>query len=129
MNELCAELRTCAVSLVDSFNFSDHIINSPLGVSSGDVYKVRFLAVDYHRAYRQLIELFLMTQVYFDRVRASNPHESVHPYFDRLIKPLLEREALELDDAESMDLDEEINEIRTEREEAAAENAANAAAK
>ena len=93
--------------LVDSFNFSDHIvglfpqsdmdhspkatlqINSPLGVRSGDVYKV-----------------------YFDRVRASNPHESVHPYFERIIKPLLEREPLELDDAADMDLDDEISEIK-----------------
>lgn len=85
-------------------------INSPLGVYSGDVYKV-----------------------YFDRVRASNPHESVHPCsllshaflprfsslthpvltdFERIIKPLLEREPLELDDAGDMDLDEEIAEIK-----------------
>ena len=63
-------------------------------------------------------------QVYFDRVRACNPHESTHPYFDRIIKPLLEREPLELDDADSIDLDEEIKEIREEREEAAAESAA-----
>lgn len=27
---LCAELRPCAVSLVDSFNFSDHIVSFPL---------------------------------------------------------------------------------------------------
>ncbi len=120
---LCAELRTCAVSLVDSFNFSDHIvsdtypepsrclhwltvfslssqINSPLGVYSGDVYKT-----------------------YFDRVRAANPHEAVHPYFDRLIKPLLERESLELDDADEMQLDDEIDEIRADREEAKAAKA------
>ncbi|ORY83524.1 acyl-CoA dehydrogenase/oxidase C-terminal [Leucosporidium creatinivorum] len=95
VNALCLELRKCAVPLVDSFNFSDHIINSPLGVYSGDVYKV-----------------------YFDRVRESNPHESVHPYFDRIIKPLLEREPLELDDAEEMELDEEIAEMKSERDEA-----------
>ncbi|KAL8276254.1 hypothetical protein RQP46_011328 [Phenoliferia psychrophenolica] len=101
---LCAELRKCAVPLVDSFNFSDHIINSPLGVRSGDVYKV-----------------------YFDRVRASNPHESVHPYFDRIIKPLLEREPLELDDAADMDLDDEISEIKQDREDAIADEAKKAA--
>lgn len=98
-------------------------INSPLGVYSGDVYKV-----------------------YFDRVRESNPHESVHPCtssrcrhrrllarlssayppsslpsltdFDRIIKPLLEREPLELDDAEEMELDDEIAEMKSERDEA-----------
>ncbi|KAM0746136.1 acyl-CoA oxidase [Meredithblackwellia eburnea MCA 4105] len=95
VTNLCAELRKCAVPLTDAFNYSDHIINSPLGVYSGDVYKV-----------------------YFDRVRASNPHETVHPYFDRIIKPLLERDELVLDDADSIDLDEEISEIKQEREEA-----------
>lgn len=81
VNELCAILRKCAVPLVDAFNYTDHIVsplarpsprlesdlmfvapqvNSPLGVHSGDVYKV-----------------------YFDRVRASNPHLSVHPCVSR----------------------------------------------
>lgn len=41
--------------------------------------------------------------------------------FDRIIKPLLEREPLELDDAEEMELDDEIAEMRSEREEAQAE--------
>ncbi|SCV73902.1 BQ2448_6332 [Microbotryum intermedium] len=95
VTSLCGELRQCAASLVDAFNYSDHIINSPLGVYSGDVYKV-----------------------YFDRVRESNPHESVHPYFERIIKPLLEREPLEIVDADDVGLDEEIDEIREEREEA-----------
>jgi len=56
-------------------------------------------------------------------VRASNPHEAVHPYFDRLIKPLLERESLELDDADEMSLDDEIAEIKEEREGAKAAKA------
>lgn len=80
VNSLCAELRKCTITLVDSFNFSDHIvrlpffflpvlfpsfliflsshqqINSPLGVHSGDIYNK-----------------------YFERVRASNPHQTVHP--------------------------------------------------
>lgn len=38
--------------------------------------------------------------------------------FERIIKPLLEREALLLDDTEEMDLDTELEEIRAEREEA-----------
>ncbi|KAI5481121.1 acyl-CoA oxidase [Pseudohyphozyma bogoriensis] len=70
VDSLCATLRKCAVPLVDSFNFSDHIINSPLGVYSGDV-----------------------------------------------IKPLLEREPLVLDDVDEMDLDSELAEIREESEE------------
>lgn len=36
--------------------------------------------------------------------------------FDRIIKPLLEREPLDLDDAADMMIDEEIDEIRAERE-------------
>jgi len=36
----------------------------------------------------------------------------IHPYFDRLIKPLLERQALEIDDPETEALDEEIDEVR-----------------
>jgi len=43
---------------------------------------------------------------------------SLLPDFERIIKPLIEREPLELgDDAESMDLDEEIEEIIDEKEE------------
>lgn len=41
--------------------------------------------------------------------------------FDRLIKPLLEREALDLDDAGEMELDDEIAEIKQDREDALAE--------
>lgn len=90
-----------------------------------------------------------MYKVYFDKVRAANPHESVHPCmsflsfvsqlsltssfvfkdFDRLIKPLLEREALQLDDAGEMELDDEIEEIKADREEAKAEAVKNKKAK
>lgn len=97
VSNLCLTLRKCAVPLVDSFNYSDHIVNSPLGVYSGDVYKT-----------------------YFDQVRASNPHQPVHPYFDRIIKPLLEREPLVLDDVSEIELDDEIAEIAADRLEAAA---------
>ncbi|GAA5960703.1 hypothetical protein JCM21900_000508 [Sporobolomyces salmonicolor] len=102
VTRLCAELRKSAVLLTDSFNFSDHIINSPLGCYDGDVY-----------------------EKYFNRVRESNPFEPVHPYFDRIIKPLIEREPLELgDDADAMDLDDEIGEIQAERDEAGQQAAA-----
>ncbi|GAA5860517.1 hypothetical protein JCM8547_000328 [Rhodosporidiobolus lusitaniae] len=100
VTRLCAVLRKSAVPLTDAFNFSDHIINSPLGAYDGDVY-----------------------EKYYNRVKESNPFEPVHPYFDRLIKPLIEREPLELgDDVDEMDLDEEIAELRAEREEGAKED-------
>lgn len=73
-------------------------INSPLGVYSGDVYAR-----------------------YFALVKAANPPQpGAHSYFETLIKPLLEREPLELDDADEMGLDDEIAEIRQERDEARA---------
>ncbi|EGF98076.1 uncharacterized protein MELLADRAFT_46146 [Melampsora larici-populina 98AG31] len=92
INQLCAEVRTYAVSLVDSFYYSDHIINSPFGRYDGNVYAA-----------------------YFNAVRAANPLPPVHPYFDRLIKPLLTRKPLEMEDAASMSIDEEIEEIQQER--------------
>jgi acyl-CoA oxidase len=57
-------------------------------------------------------------EAYYQRVKESNPFNPVHPYFDRIIKPLIERENLELgDDADEMELDEEIKEFLAEREE------------
>lgn len=49
--------------------------------------------------------------------------------FDRIIKPLLERDALVLDDAGDMELDDEIAEIKSDREEARAEAEAAVAAR
>ncbi|KAG0146108.1 hypothetical protein CROQUDRAFT_63131 [Cronartium quercuum f. sp. fusiforme G11] len=92
INQLCAEVRTYAVSLVDSFHYTDHIINSPFGRYDGNVYTA-----------------------YFNAVRAANPSPPVHPYFDRLIKPLLTRQPLEMEDAASIEVDEEIEEIQRER--------------
>jgi len=94
VTELCAELRKSVVSIVDAFCFSDHIINSPLGCASGDVYNK-----------------------YFNLVRAANPPAKEHPYFERLIRPLLERTSLDVDDSAAMDLDEEIDEMVAERAE------------
>jgi acyl-CoA oxidase len=66
--ELCQQVRYEAVSLVDSFNFSDYIVNSPIGRYDGDIYK--------H---------------YFDLVKRNNP-QGVPPYFETVLKPLLQRE-------------------------------------
>lgn len=82
-----------------------------------------------------------MYERYFARVKASNPHNPVAPCkfpfrmlgrceaekltinattcadFERVIKPLIEREPLELvDDVDQIDLDGEIAEIQAERE-------------
>ena len=92
ITDLCLELRKSIMSIVDAFAYSDHIINSPLGIASGDVYNT-----------------------YFNQVRAANPAPKEHPYFQRLIRPLLAREPLQLDEGASMDLDEEIEEMIEER--------------
>ncbi|KAI7897396.1 acyl-CoA dehydrogenase/oxidase C-terminal [Mucor mucedo] len=68
VNILCKDVREQAIPLVDSFNLSDYMINSPLGRKDGNVYV--------H---------------YFDQVKRSNP-QTQHPYFDRLIKPLITRD-------------------------------------
>ena len=92
-------------------------INSPFGCYDGNVY-----------------------ERYFARVKASNPHNPVAPCkfpfrmlggceaekltsattcadFERVIKPLIEREPLELvDDVDQIDLDGEIAEIQAERQ-------------
>jgi acyl-CoA oxidase len=70
-----------------------HIINSPLGRADGDIYN--------H---------------YFNLVRQANPSQPVPPYFEKLIKPLMERQPMPLDDASDMDLDSEIEEMIEERE-------------
>lgn len=44
----------------------------------------------------------------YQSINSLNPE----PDFERIIKPLLEREPLELDDAADMDLDDEISEIK-----------------
>ncbi|KAI7903394.1 acyl-CoA dehydrogenase/oxidase C-terminal [Cokeromyces recurvatus] len=67
VNTFCKDVRDQAIPLVDSFNLTDYIINSPLGRKDGNVYV--------H---------------YFDQVKRSNP-QGKHPYFDRLIKPLIGR--------------------------------------
>ncbi|ODN77299.1 acyl-CoA oxidase [Cryptococcus wingfieldii CBS 7118] len=97
VSALCADVRTVAVPLVDSFALSDHILNSPLGKYDGSVY-----------------------ESYFAQVQAANPTPKVHPYFERLIRPLLERQNEEMQDPGSeMGLDEELGAFAAERKEAA----------
>lgn len=67
-NVYCKRVRDQAIPVIDSFNLSDYMINSPLGRADGNVYV--------H---------------YFEQVKRSNP-QGPHPYFNRLIKPLLERD-------------------------------------
>ncbi|KAI0236459.1 fatty-acyl coenzyme A oxidase [Massospora cicadina] len=64
--KLCQALRPQAVNLVDSFGFSDYVINSPLGRYDGDIYRA-----------------------YFDLVRQNNPHQPRPPYFKSILKPIL----------------------------------------
>ncbi|WOO77293.1 Acyl-coenzyme A oxidase 2 [Vanrija pseudolonga] len=93
VDELCFQLRQVAIPLVDSFALSDHIVNSPLGKWDGSVY-----------------------ESYFNQVRAANPPPKEHPYFNRLIKPLLERETGHMEDpGAEMDLDDELAELAEER--------------
>jgi acyl-CoA oxidase len=64
---LCTEIRKDVIPLVDSFGFSDYVVNSPLGRYDGDVYTA-----------------------YFDLVQRNNPPVHPPPYFESLIKPLLQ---------------------------------------
>ncbi|WWC71218.1 uncharacterized protein I206_105171 [Kwoniella pini CBS 10737] len=93
VDALCAEVRGVAIPLVDSFALSDHIINSPLGKWDGSVY-----------------------ESYFSQVQAANPLPKEHPYFTRLIKPLLERQNEDMEDpGTAMGLEDELKEIEEER--------------
>lgn len=85
-NALCASVREQAIPLVDSFNLSDYMVNSPLGRADGNVYV--------H---------------YFDQVKRSNP-QGPHPYFDRLIKPLIERPMDQDEDDEEAGLEDDDEE-------------------
>lgn len=75
-NTLCAIVREQAIPLVDAFNLSDYMVNSPLGRADGNVYV--------H---------------YFEQVKQSNP-QGPHPYFERLIKPIIDRQTENEDDLE-----------------------------
>ncbi|KAI9600187.1 hypothetical protein KEM48_000601 [Puccinia striiformis f. sp. tritici PST-130] len=92
VTRLCAEVRGCVVLLIDAFRHSDHIINSPFGKYDGNIYSA-----------------------YFNAVQVANPLPPVHPYFDRLMKPMLTQEPLEMGDASQIGINQEIEEIQQER--------------
>ena len=96
VTELCAEVRSFAIPLIDSFEYSDFVINSPFGRYDGNVYRESF-----------------------DMIRRNNPPLKPHPYFETLVKPLILRKTQEVESVgELMNLDEEIEEIQVEMKEA-----------
>ncbi|OZJ02603.1 hypothetical protein BZG36_03642 [Bifiguratus adelaidae] len=86
VTRLCKTVRDQAIPLVDAFAYSDYIINSPLGRADGNVY-----------------------EHYYAQIKRANPPQE-HPYFHKLIKPLLEREVLDNDDEEAGLEDEDEDE-------------------
>lgn len=96
VTELCAETRKFAIPMIDSFAYTDFIINSPFGRYDGNVY-----------------------EQYMAMIKRNNPQLKPHPYFETLVKPLIGRRIPEPEDThELMDLDAEIEEIQAERSEA-----------
>ncbi|KAG0312651.1 fatty-acyl coenzyme A oxidase [Linnemannia gamsii] len=83
VNVFCREVRQEYIPLIDAFNYSDYMINSPLGVYDGNVY-----------------------EKYFDQVKRQNPVGGEHPYLP-LIQSLLRRD---IEDDEPLEDDEEDEE-------------------
>jgi len=82
---LCKQVRLDSIPLTDSFNFTDFIINSPLGRYDGNMY-----------------------ESYFNLVSSAYKPAVVPPYFKDEVYPLLNRErpdedVLELEDDESLE--------------------------
>ncbi|KAJ1960975.1 fatty-acyl coenzyme A oxidase [Dipsacomyces acuminosporus] len=82
VNDACSEVRKDAIPLTDAFNYTDYVVNSPLGRYDGNIY-----------------------EKYFELVTSLNPTKPV-PYFDSLIKPLLER-TQESDPGPELEIDQE----------------------
>ncbi|KAF9434006.1 fatty-acyl coenzyme A oxidase [Entomortierella beljakovae] len=82
VNTFCRAVRQEYIPLIDAFNYSDYIINSPLGVYDGNVY-----------------------EKYFNQVKAQNPFKP-HPYLP-LIQTLLRRN---IDDDEPLEEDDDDDE-------------------
>ncbi|KAJ3081391.1 fatty-acyl coenzyme A oxidase [Quaeritorhiza haematococci] len=78
---LCRDVRKDAVPITDSFNFSDYIINSPLGRFDGNVY-----------------------EHYFEAVKRGHEAGAVPVYFQKEIYPLLHRN---LEEERPLDIDDE----------------------
>ncbi|KND02281.1 acyl-CoA oxidase [Spizellomyces punctatus DAOM BR117] len=81
VTSLCKDVRNDAISLTDSFNYSDFMLNSPLGRADGTAY-----------------------EAYFGMVQKAHKAGAVPAYFQKEIYPLLHRK-LEADDV--LELDEE----------------------
>ena len=92
VNDLCSDIRTCVIPIVDSFEFTDFALNSPFGRYDGNIYRE-----------------------YFAMIQRNNPQIKPHPYLDTLVKPLLHRPPNEEPDAEVIEIDDEISEILEER--------------
>ncbi|KAF9926053.1 fatty-acyl coenzyme A oxidase [Mortierella alpina] len=80
VNVFCREVRQEYIPLIDAFNLSDYMINSPLGVYDGNVY-----------------------EKYFDLVKRQNPVGGPHPYLP-LMQSLLRRD---IEDDEPLEDDDE----------------------
>ncbi|KAJ3308106.1 fatty-acyl coenzyme A oxidase [Boothiomyces sp. JEL0838] len=82
VSELCRAVRKEAIPITDSFNFSDFVINSPLGRYDGNMY-----------------------EAYFNTITAAYKPATKAPYFQTHVYPILNRvqteeEPLELEDEE-----------------------------
>ncbi|KAK9370976.1 acyl-CoA oxidase-domain-containing protein [Lipomyces kononenkoae] len=82
-NFYCRKVREQAVPITDAFNLSDFFINSAIGRYDGNVY-----------------------ENYFTQVKRQNPSKPQAPYFEKVIKPFVHREAELEVDAEELDEDE-----------------------
>ncbi|KAF9387784.1 fatty-acyl coenzyme A oxidase [Podila verticillata] len=83
VNVFCREVRQEYIPLIDAFNYSDYMINSPLGVYDGNIY-----------------------EKYFDQVKRQNPVGGEHPYLP-LIQSLLRRNIEDDEPLEDEDEDDE----------------------
>jgi acyl-CoA oxidase len=66
VRKIMQEVRQDAIALVDAFNLSDFIVNSPLGSYDGNIY-----------------------QKYFDRVKKTSYGQKRASYYEQLIKPAI----------------------------------------
>ncbi len=83
VSELCKDVRDQAIACTDAFNLSDFFINAPIGTYDGNIYPK-----------------------FFDRVLKSNP-PTAHPYFEKIIKPLINRSLEEDEDIEEEEEDQD----------------------
>ncbi|OMH84762.1 Acyl-coenzyme A oxidase 3 [Zancudomyces culisetae] len=82
LDQICGEVRKVAILLVDSFGYTDYVINSPFGRYDGNIY-----------------------ETYYNLVTRLNPQKPI-PYFETVIKPLLNR-SLEFEEGPQLEIDME----------------------